>query len=407
MGCNGSSGGRSSSAGVEEGERERVDERVETPPAETTPVETTFGRERAPAAGPCRAEAPNVLLAPAPEVPAVAVAPGLVVFPESDATLVVQPIDAGARADGEALHVSIDGARSLFALRWVGDRFVVLTEHDTGSARMIVAQALDARAAPIGDPVRIGLPERLLTTKIRATDDALYLARSHARAAPALDRLELRHGGIAHETFALGLAHEPRDRRVEILGLAAEGDRWAVAWRAGAAEATDSEVVITSNAPFGRAARTRDVRGAGSQRSYEVAVEALHHALAIEAFGFDGEAIVAVAAHEMSRPALVRVSRDSERATPIERGAEIAAPFAAQLSARARATDDRLVLELRDAAGDRVGETLVAAGLRDAVADVARIPGGFLVAYAAREANGRVVNAAHVACAGSAARAGD
>ena len=373
---------------------------------EEAPAEVPDDGPPSQATGPCRAEPPNVLLAPAPEVPAVAIAQGLVVFPESADALGVQAIDERARPAGERREVAIEGARGLFALRRVGDRYIVLTQHDTGSARTIVAQALDATGSPVGDPARVGLPERLLTTKVRPTDDALLLARSHAQAAPVVDRFALGRDGIAHTSFALGLARDPESRRVEILGLATEGDRWLVAWRAGAAEATSSEVVLTSNAPFGRAARTLDTRAAGGQATYEGAIEALHHALAIESFGFDGDSVVAIAAHEMSRPALVRITRESERASPITRG-EPPAPFADRLSARALVAGDRLALELRDAAGDRVGETLVAAGIRDAVADVARTDGGFLVAYAGAEANGRVVNASYIACDGSRARADD
>lgn len=339
----------------------------EPPPAEVAPRE-----------GACEADAPNVLVAPAPEVPAVAIAPGLVVYPEDATTLVAQPIDGRAGPVGEPSRLAIPNARGLFALRAVSDRFVVLTEGECAATRCLAARLLGDGGRPRGDVVRATIPGPLVTRRVRTTTNALLLARSHAGAAPALDRFEVAGETIRHRAIELGRAHPPGDRRVEILGLTADGERWAVAWRAGAAEAQDSEVVVTTH-------------------ERERSIEALHHALLLESFAWRGDALVGIAAFEMSRPRLVRLTARGESSEPVAPGA-LPAPFAGETHASLHQRDHRLSLELRSAAGDRIGEVRLAAILDRVVADVARVADGFVVAYAGPEANGRVVNASHVRC---------
>ena len=99
--------------------------------------------------------------------------------------------------------------------------------------------------------------------------------------------------------------------------------------------------------------------------------------------GHTSYAVIAVlAAFEFARPAYLRLGADGEvRSAPRELpfGAPLPEPFAGRFIARVRGAPGALSLEVRSAAGDRIGAPIPLDGAR--AADLAREPGGFLVAW--------------------------
>lgn len=342
---------------------------------------------RGSAAAGCHAETAETVLAPAPVVPAIAVASAgeaaLIVFPVDGDTLSIRPVDLRGAPSGEARSVDVPAARGLFALRAVGERYVVLTQGACGEEACIAAQLLGGDGGAVGEPLRLPLPSPLLTRRVRETEDALWIARSHEGAEPALDRLVVGPRGLRAERERLDVAQEAEGHRVEVLGLAVDDDRWAVVWRRGAAEAIDSEVVLSTH----RAER---------------AVEALHHALVLDALAWEEDTLHAVAGFEMARPVYLRLSAEGavEAEQTIRHGAPLPAAVADQRGAALRQRTGRLELEIRNAAGDPLGEAVEVAGLAgDVVADVAKLREGFLVVFAGPQGKGWSVAAAPVRCA--------
>ncbi len=312
----------------------------------------------------------------AEEPAAVAVVSGLVVVPEGEGTLVVVGVGEGAAVR----RVPMRAARGLFALRAVGERVVAVAQGRCEAGPCLVAQLLSGAGSAVGEPAEIAIDEPLVTRRVRATEDAVLIARSHVAASPSLDRIAVVEDGLRVTTTRLGEAHDPAGRRVEILGLAAEGGRWAVAWRAGATEATDSDVFLTTH-------------------TGEHEVEPLHHALVLESFEWRDDALHAIAAFEFSRPQSLRLRPDGtlDHVHGVEAGAGVPYPFETRRTASLRRGAHGLLLELRDGAGDRVGAPLRIAETGGA-ADVTRSGDGYLVAFARSDGAGWSVAVARVSC---------
>lgn len=363
----------------------------ETTAEATTAVAERSGPRTRPAAGGsaptgCSVETPETVRAPAPVLPAVAVASAgegaLIVFPVDGDTLSAQPVDLRGAISGETRAVNVPAARGLFALRAVGERYVVLTQGTCEEEPCIAAHLLDRDGGAIGEPLRLPLPSPLLTRRVRETEDALWIARSHEGAAPALDRLVVGTGGLRAERERLGVAQEADGQRVEVLGLAVDDARWAVVWRRGAAEAIDSEVLLSTHRAEG-------------------AIEALHHALVLDALAWDGDGLHAVAGFEMARPIYLRLSAEGalRAEQTLRHGEPLPQAVAGRRGAALRQRDGRLELEIRDAAGDPLGEAVEVAGLAgDVVADVAKLADGFLVVFAGPQGKGWSLAAASVRC---------
>src|SRR5690606_20800023 len=118
----------------------------------------------------------------------------------------------------------------------------------------------------------------------------LFFAWSTTGGHRALERFTLEpDGSIAHAHVALGEEPASAESPVEILALAAEGDRFAAIWRRGPTEDVRSEVYLTTSASH------RDVH-------------ALHEALAIDSIAFAGDELALIATFEFSRPHLVRIA---------------------------------------------------------------------------------------------------
>lgn len=319
--------------------------------------------------GPCRAAIPRPLFAEsrAPDALAVATRGDLAViaFASDEDAVTVTAAEPGAPRH----RVEIEAARSLFALAVVGDRALVLTHAacpGEGPARhCLFARAVAVADGAAGPPLSFETGEPIRTVRRTVSDRSLWLARSHRGARPAVDRLTAGDDGrVTRATFALGDRLDPGERATEILGLAADGDRWAALWRFGAIEDPASEAVLTTHAG-------------------EVDVHELHHALVVESFAWSGDAVELIVGWEFHRSARVRVRPDGEAEGPtrVDPGA-VPAPFERRLVAELRPEGAALRLEIRDGAGDRYGPPLDLPPRGGRVADVARTPDGFLVVTA-------------------------
>lgn len=352
-------------------------------PAPTGPV-------AAPEEG-CAAGRPAIIETSGARVPTVAVAisgeRGLVIHPEGADSLKAWPTDPSGAPLGEPSVLSLPHARRLMAFEAVGPRFVAVSlgacPQGIDGRRCSFARAMNADGTALGDPVVAGhgVPR---TLRVRATSEALYVARSTEDGGVQLDRFRFDGTGLSQERIELGDEGGLEGEHVEVLGLAATERRWAVVWRAGATEDAASEVWVTT--PDG-------------QRE----AEPLHHALLIEQMRFSDDSIEAIAAFEFSRPKLVRMSADGEMASEeIPADQAVPEPFADALTAGVTFADGTLQLVVRNGAGDRL-ERVELLNSSDPsvphVGDVTRSGNGFLVAFTGPEANGFAVGTTRVQCA--------
>ena len=272
---------------------------------------------------------------------------------------------------------ALPGAPSmLFGFEDVGaDHFVLLRSQPCiaeGEARQCVdAQAVTfdgrlRRRAGI-EGARVVMPNAPHTMRLFATDDRLLLARTHdgvASARVSLDTFlfdDTRPGGIRPSTRHLGEGTTP-ESALEILGLTGTSSSYAVLYRDGAQEAETSFVVMSTAID-------------------EHAVPELREALTFESIALFMGNLFIIASLEFSAPTWLRFGLDGElvgepRALPA--GEDVPAPFGAR---RAAHLDDTTPprIQVRDAAGH---ETMRAVALPFPVtgADIARMPGGFLIA---------------------------
>lgn len=234
--------------------------------------------------------------------------------------------------DGARHEVAVTEPRRLLAAGLVDGRPLALYEASTADA----AHALVAHD-PVADAASAHpLPGALATSRRATSDDALWFAWSSG-GARGLERFGRGGARVVHETLALGDAPATDEAPVEVLDLVVDGPRWAVVWRRGPTEDPRSHVYVST--PAG----DRDSHG-------------LHEALAIEASGFDGDALVLVAAFEFARPGVVRFAPEEEPLAILAPGTRAPPPLTDRVRAGLDADDDGLWLARRDALGQRLGQ---------------------------------------------------
>jgi len=270
---------------------------------------------------------------------------------------------AALRVEGDALVPVEDAplAGELIGLESLGaGEHLALALGPCGDG--LTATCLHARRLGRSEGMELPQPAPLRTVRVAASDGLVHLARSYRGAPPTLDRFGLREGALHHDALRIGDGVLP-DEPVEMLALSADGAAYALVYRHGATEDVESGVVLATQLD-------------------EHHVELLHDALVIESMSWVGSSIAVLAAFEFARPAYLRLGADGEvRSAPRELpfGAPLPEPFAGRFIARVRGAPGALSLEVRSAAGDRIGAPIPLDGAR--AADLAREPGGFLVAW--------------------------
>lgn len=267
------------------------------------------------------------------------------------------------------------GLEAVGAGRETSERYVLLRAQDC-IANDQARRCLDAHAVTFDGRLhrttgtlgaRVVMPNAPHTMRLFATDDRLLFARTHDGVPTervALDTFlfdETRPGGLRASTRLLGEGTTP-ESALEILGLTGTSSSYAVLYRDGAQEAETSFVVMSTAID-------------------EHAVPELREALTLESMALFTGNLFVIASLEFSAPTWLRFGLDGEligepRALPA--GEDVPAPFGARRAARLDdATPPRI--QVRDAAGH---ETMRALALPSPVtaADIARMPGGFLVA---------------------------
>ncbi|HEY8432302.1 MAG TPA: hypothetical protein VIL20_28210 [Sandaracinaceae bacterium] len=307
----------------------------------------------------------------------LAVAPsdeGALVVLAAGGELAVRELSADGRPRSPARHAPLS-VGAILALEPVGAHHVLVARGPCeGSAHCLHALALEG-GAPAGPPVTVPLPDPIRTFRRASTGRSVLVAWSTASGHRGLERFAL-GAELSHVRAALGTEPASEESPVEILGLAADGDRFAVVWRRGPTEDVRSQVFVTS-------------------ASSHADVHALHHAVALDAVALDGETLDLIATFEYSRPHHLRLrlgADEPEHARAIGRGAPIPAPFAERERAELDADARGLWLRRSDAAGDPVGGRIRVAPGRIESAALARVGGALLVAWQADgEVRGRLV----------------
>ncbi|MBX3271413.1 MAG: hypothetical protein KF729_14195 [Sandaracinaceae bacterium] len=334
----------------------------ERAPVEAPAVQDAPAPPDVPAALPaCRLDTPIALAAAWPTARTVALAradDGVRAAVADGTSARVLVLDAAGHAQGAPSEVALAG--DLLALEPLpgGDALVLARGSCAEAAHCVLA-----RRALAGEPIAASLPGELTTTRRARTGERLYLAWSAAGGHRGIDMF-LVGGGLGRVRRALG--PEPADAELpaEVLGLVADGERWAAVHRRGAGEDTRARVWLTTE--------TR-----------HVSVEALHDALVVEAIAFEGARVALVAGFEMSRPQhflLEPGSAEPLEASPLAPG-EVPPRFADRARGTLAIDEAGVHLERADAAGDPLGprQTVVEGRVRGAalVRDGAR----FLVAW--------------------------
>jgi hypothetical protein len=293
-------------------------------------------------------------------------AAGLLAVAHGGAVRTVRVGDDGPA--GSSHPFDLEGAAALFALERVGGGHVLLARGACPeSAHCLLARRLDARGAPSGATVAAALPAPLRTARRAAAGARLYLAWSTEGGHRALDLFTVAGDGLGRARRTLGDEPPSEELPTEILGLAAaEGPAgWAVVWRRGAPEDARSRVYLTTE-------RTN------------VALEALHEVLVIDALAFDGRALALVAGFEFSRPHFLRLAPGAAAPTEaraLAAGEPLPPPFEDHVRAALELDGEGLWLRRSDAAGDPVGAPLRVAPPGVGAATVARAGEGFAVAW--------------------------
>jgi hypothetical protein len=292
-------------------------------------------------------------------------------------------VASGARA----IEVPIAGADTLFALEALdGDRFVAITRArcpaDLEEPRCLVARLIGADGRAIGEAVPLDLPRPLRTVRATASGDAVWIARTHEGVAPRLDRLGATESGLEARTLGLGEGLDLSEEPTEILGVAIAGGSWAVLWRHGATEDARSGVVLSTQLD-------------------EHEVDPLHDALVLHSFQWYAGALSLVAAFEFARPRWVRLGADGEvrgeiRTLPPDE--PLPAPFTTRRTAVIVGGGPTAAIEIRDGAGDAIGEPIRLGSDRYAFADVARRGDAFVVAIATLEPDGIALTTRDIHC---------
>jgi hypothetical protein len=282
--------------------------------------------------------------------------------------------------------VELAGAGTLFALEATPTRFVVVSltqcTTDDHASPCLHVRPIAPDDAHAGEARTLPLPAPLRSSRVFAAGETIYLARTHQGALPALDRFTVNGDTIAQSTVLLGagdpaLAEEP----TEILGLTGGGGSYAVLWRRGATEDAESAVLLSTQLD-----------------EHEIA--SLHDALIVESMAWLAGSISMIVSLEFARPSYVRIGADGEVRAPPETlrvHEEPPAPFGGRRVAMVRGEARALGVQIRDAAGDDVGERL-SLGEHAVLADVARSDTGFVVLTAEDAETGRTLALRRITC---------
>lgn len=323
--------------------------------------------------------------APPPSLAGCDLSPPVTLLPPGHATsIAVSLTDAGGHvsaADGEALAVRRIGPQgagmgapfelslsgSLHALAPLGDAVVAVTRSTCPES----AHCLSARREGSPSTLSAALPGRLLTSRRATTGERLYLAWSAEGGSRGLETF-LETGSLGRVRRQLGPEPPDPELPVEILGLSADADRWAVLWRRGAAEDERSRVFLTTD------------------DSHE-AVGALHEALVVEAMRLDGDQVELIVGFEMSRPHHVVVRRGAREPTTARelRGGEVPAAFRDRERGTLEIDEAGLWLGRRDALGDPLGPRTRVLDAVPRSAALARRAHAYLVVWLDREGSAR------------------
>jgi hypothetical protein len=177
-----------------------------------------------------------------------------------------------------------------------------------------------------------------------------------------MHRFDVSAEGVTHGRLDLGRSAQMGELPSDVLGMAVHGDRWAVAWRLGPVEDMRSRVFLAT-------------------ATAEPEVEALHHALALDTFVWNGDAVLAIASQEFSRPQRLRLMPDGTvdgEVVVVPPGERPGAP--ARPTAELEAAEVGLSLVRRTGAGDPMGEHSPLADARSP-ADLTQVDGGYLLAH--------------------------
>ena len=224
------------------------------------------------------------------------------------------------------------GLERMFVLAYLQTHWIVGEGTCPESAHCLhVVEAFDEAPART-----IPLPGRVVTSRRAVDDESFLFAWSAAGGARGLERWTWEDDALVHRSIPLGDEPASEEMPTEILGLAADGDRWAVVWRRGATEDAESEVFVDEP---------------GRHRT----VESLHEALTIESIAFDGDALALIAGFEFSRPGFVRLTGDGPERRLVAADETPPAPFAERVRAELDVDDEGLWLRRRDGAGDSLG----------------------------------------------------
>lgn len=303
----------------------------------------------------------------------------LVVF-ASERELRARAVSPDGSPRGSERRVPAPGTEGLVVLEPRGARQLLVARGacDEG-AHCLVARVLSDDGL-VGEPRSIPLPGPIRTLRRAASEGAtapLFVAWSSAGGERGLERYAIDdEGALDHARIALGSEPASDEQPIEILGLAAERERFAAIFRRGPTEDARSRVFLA----------TRDDHR-------ELAV--LHESLAIDAIALEGDVLSLITTFEFSRPHYVRIRLGEDE--PLE-AHELAddAPIAAPLADRERAELDvdarGLWLRRRSPAGyPRGARVRIASGLVGSAA-IARTSDGLLVGWLADGAvHGRVV----------------
>ena len=172
---------------------------------------------------------------------------------------------------------------------------------------------------------------------------------------------------------------------IEVLGMAAHEDRWAVFWRFGAPELPQSQVVL-------------------SLPDQEHPSRQLKHALSLDTVLWRGGSIRVVASFEFARPSLFRVATNGRlrwlpSMVPPQGG--LPPPNHHHFNGRLAAHDGQVVLEVTSAAGDpltRLGPFGGPETLQHRLVAVSRAEGGFVVGYFERESGAWALRVDRIQC---------
>jgi hypothetical protein len=310
------------------------------------------------------------------------------VLAEHDATHVDAFLVAGDAAPAPVL-LELPDASALFALEAAAPaHFVALTlgtcTTDGHASPCVHALGIDTSEGHIAlhGTRTVLLPAPLRSSRVLAASDSLYFAHAHQHAGPVLDRIGFGADDLSVVSQPLGqgdpaLEVEP----TEILGMTASGGGYAVLWRRGASEDAASAVVLTTQLD-------------------EHQVSALHDALVVESMAWLAGSLSIVVSLEFARPSYVRLGADGEMRGPamtLRFGEEPPAPFGGRRVALVRGGPGTLSIQVRDGAGDEVGEA-IALDPTAQRADTARSEHGFHVVTADGTEGARTLTLHEITC---------